>query len=432
MEMIKDFNSFYQWLDNVKPKIGDMGGRFFVDAQGKQHRLNEIVAHFRKIHPTERKKRLSNRILKKIIHLNREANTLLNQKSIFIRITTAIRQFFGNLFYDKKKEFEVIKDFDAPPTADERIEKNRRIAQEQGENEHDKGFRLNMTLPANGKVLGQPLCTKVKEIHGKEIGMASCQGGRAEMEDQDLATTLTFFTNHQKFTAELYGVFDGHAGKRAAIFVKENLPHCLAEALENKPHLDHQTITCAFKESFKRLDEAFARLYGPREISGTTAVVAMILNDELWIANVGDSRAIIDKEGKMIQLSEDAVPTIQRYREKIERAGGELMQDRFDPDTVRINGELAVARAIGDKNLGKAVSAAPKVTCYPLNEIQSSYLVIACDGLYDVASSKQVVSAVETLKESGKTAKEMAPILVYSAIASNSYDNVSVLILKIE
>jgi serine/threonine protein phosphatase PrpC len=95
-----------------------------------------------------------------------------------------------------------------------------------------------------------------------------------------------------------------------------------------------------------------------------------------------------------------------------------------------VNGQLALARAIGDRALGDAISARPKITVYPLNKIpKGTHLVLACDGIYDVASTKQVAAAVQTNNQ--LPAVDLAKNIVYSAYKAFSEDNLSAIVVKL-
>ncbi|TYI32250.1 hypothetical protein ES332_A04G046600v1 [Gossypium tomentosum] len=83
---------------------------------------------------------------------------------------------------------------------------------------------------------------------------------------------------------------------------------------------------------------------------GSTAVTAILINcQKLVIANVGDSRAVISKNDVAKQLSVDHEPASER--ESIENRGGFV--SNFPGDVARVDGQLAVARAFGDKSLKK-------------------------------------------------------------------------------
>jgi hypothetical protein len=131
---------------------------------------------------------------------------------------------------------------------------------------------------------------KTEDSHHRPVGIAASQGRRSTMEDASDATTISFVVNGETHTADMFGVFDGHAGDGAAHFVQKNLAGYLKEALEkhNQTELTNVGIWDALKSCFKKLDEDFYN-----EIAGTTATVALILNCKVWIANLGDYRAIL-------------------------------------------------------------------------------------------------------------------------------------------
>jgi len=162
--------------------------------------------------------------------------------------------------------------------------------------------------------------------------------------------------------------------------------------------------------------------------SGTTATVAILLDGNLWTANVGDSRTILqDASQGTMQLSEDAKPSDPQYLKGIKKRGGEVFSQR-------INGILAVGRALGDGNVGPGVSARPKITKIDLSEIRSgSYLILACDGIYDVASTRQIGGFVHkcTQRIWESSSLSLARDLVFSAYRAGSQDNLSALVVRI-
>lgn len=72
---------------------------------------------------------------------------------------------------------------------------------------------------------------------------------------------------------------------------------------------------------YEQTDEAILSHNPDLGRGGSTAVTAILINGEkLWIANVGDSRAVLSKRGKAIQMSIDHEPNVERS--SIERKGG--------------------------------------------------------------------------------------------------------------
>uniref|UniRef100_A0A7N8WSS3 Protein phosphatase 1G n=1 Tax=Mastacembelus armatus TaxID=205130 RepID=A0A7N8WSS3_9TELE len=145
----------------------------------------------------------------------------------------------------------------------------------------------------------------------------------------------------------------------------------------------------------------------PGSDSGTTAVVALIRGKQLIVANAGDSRCVVSERGKAVDMSYDHKPEDEVELARIKNAGGKVTMDG------RVNGGLNLSRAIGDHFYKRnkilppeeqMISAMPDVKVLTLNE-DHDFMVIACDGIWNVLSSQEVVDFIsERIKpdESGK------------------------------
>ena len=272
-----------------------------------------------------------------------------------------------------------------------------------------------------------PLQGEEKVVSGKRVGSAWCEGGRNGMEDKEVATEIIFFDiNHKAHIVPIFAVCDGHGGAGASAFVAENLPAYLLANLErhNREGLTDEGIWKALKACFRHLDHDY-----PDEMTdGTTLALAFILANKLWIANTGDSRLVLNNNGKPIALSRDAEPTDKIYQKKVKKIGGVILRNR-------VNGELGVARAIGDKHIvnlddKRSISPNPTITYFPLNEIENGYLIIACDGLWDVSTTEEACQAVDHMV--GMSPGDMAKRMVQNAVKNHlSTDNVSVMVVQL-
>lgn len=107
--------------------------------------------------------------------------------------------------------------------------------------------------------------------------------------------------------------------------------------------------------------------------------------DKIHVCNVGDSRFQIGYADNSFHATRDHKPGDPIERERIEKAGGKVVTtDSVD----RVNGILAVARSIGDKYLKEFVTCDPDY--YEFDLTDASYILLACDGLFDVFSSQEV------------------------------------------
>lgn len=211
-----------------------------------------------------------------------------------------------------------------------------------------------------------------KSEDGKlSCGYSSFRGKRATMEDfYDIKTS-----NMDGKTVCMFGIFDGHGGSRAAEYLKEHL----FENLLKYPQFLTDT-KLAISESYQQTDADF--LESERDSyrdDGSTASTAVLVDNHLYVANVGDSRTVISKGGEAIALSEDHKPNRSDERKRIEKAGGVVMW----AGTWRVGGVLAMSRAFGNRMLKQFVVAEPEIQDQEIDE-GFELLVLASDGLWDV------------------------------------------------
>ncbi|KAJ8974445.1 hypothetical protein NQ317_000222 [Molorchus minor] len=130
--------------------------------------------------------------------------------------------------------------------------------------------------------------------------------------------------------------------------------------------------------------------------SGTTAVCAFVSPRTIYIANCGDSRAVLCREGVPVFSTQDHKPGLPTERERIVKAGGSVMIQR-------VNGSLAVSRALGDyeyKNVegrgpcDQLVSPEPEIFVKERDDMTDEFLVLACDGIWDVMSNEDLCAYI--------------------------------------
>ena len=131
--------------------------------------------------------------------------------------------------------------------------------------------------------------------------------------------------------------------------------------------------------------------------SGSTATAVMISPRHVYFINCGDSRAFLCREGRVDFYTEDHKPNNPRERERIQNAGGSVTLSR-------VNGSLAVSRALGDfgfkevdwrSQTEQLVSPEPEV--YELERSEDDeFLVVACDGVWDAMSNEDLCAFVRS------------------------------------
>ncbi|XP_066931681.1 protein phosphatase 1G-like [Clytia hemisphaerica] len=156
--------------------------------------------------------------------------------------------------------------------------------------------------------------------------------------------------------------------------------------------------------------------------SGTTAVVALIHNKKLYVANAGDSRCILCRNGKVVEMSKDHSPDVEEERKRIEAAGSKICSEG------RINGGINLTRAVGDhaykqnKDLPpeeQAVTALPDVRVQDLTD-EDEFMVLACDGIWNVMTNDEVLDFVRDRITANEKADEK---LKLSQICEEMFDH---------
>ncbi|KAH7845530.1 hypothetical protein Vadar_003214 [Vaccinium darrowii] len=219
-----------------------------------------------------------------------------------------------------------------------------------------------------------------------------------------------------------YGVFDGHGGTDAASFIRKNILKFIVE----ESHFPLCTEK-AVKNAFVKADHAFADDSSLDISSGTTALTALIFGRTMLIANAGDCRAVMGKRGKAIELSKDHKPNCSSEKLRIEKFGG-VVYDGY------LNGQLSVARALGDWHMkgpkGSAcpLSAEPELQETKLTE-EDEFLIIGCDGLWDVMSSQGAVTMARKELMLHNDPERCARELVREALKRNTCDNLTVVVV---
>ena len=142
------------------------------------------------------------------------------------------------------------------------------------------------------------------------------------------------------------------------------------------------------------------------DLEGTTAVAVILEQDYIWTINLGDSRAVLCRDGEALDITEDHKPNSDSEKTRIEALGGHVRWYGYlGPDrqpvvgmgAYRINGNLAVSRALGDRLETPFVSDEPDVCCFERNYETDRFLILASDGLWDVMNGKEAVRFVQQI-----------------------------------
>lgn len=291
-----------------------------------------------------------------------------------------------------------------------------------------------------------PIHASAFTLAGREVGVASC---RINDDELDLETTyscteITFSSNGKEIKAQLYSVFGDNFNARASKFVKENIQTYMEHSLTKHAgeELTHDTIYGALKEAFIMLDKGYdeewisnwGSLDSESAQDGACVTAALAIEGELFVANAGVNRTILSYQGGTMQLSEDAEPSMERYKKTIRKRGGEKA---LEPKGIF----WPFARAIGyNAEVGDTeeklslVSPNPKITLLTepcLTGLEDKYLVLANSGLYQMGSTDDVGNAIQQMTNEGTSPETMAKRLIHSAVTAGARGSVSVVVVKL-
>ncbi|OQR88063.1 hypothetical protein ACHHYP_07628 [Achlya hypogyna] len=316
-------------------------------------------------------------------------------------------------------------------------------------------------LEIGDHILVSQTCLSVNRF---DYGVSDNMGYRKHMEDahsfiQDMNVSALAKAG---FTPQsFFGVFDGHGGLEASHYLHDQLHKYIISELQSRSaetelttvaHIDKlvvESLTAAFEQT----DAAFLR-ESERPQAGSTATTVFIAGSRMYVANVGDSRTVLSRNGIAVRLSNDHKPSRPDEAQRIRDTGGFIIHGR-------IMGELAVSRAFGDcefktydtygsqSNLrledefgveqpvvnpneilkGPLVIATPEVTTSDLTD-QEDFLLMGSDGLFDVFEDQEAVDYVKTqLRKFGDVQRTVEALVEYAIGTQGSRDNVTAIVV---
>lgn len=263
---------------------------------------------------------------------------------------------------------------------------------------------------------------------GLEAYAFATQGSRKFMEDQHilLPSLNELFQLEDNPPQGFFAIYDGHVGNSAAIYSKAQLHTNMVQDFREKADSD---VNGSIHHAYLKTNQDFNRMAKRIGITaGTTALTALIRKESIYLANAGDSEAVLCKDGKAILLSTSHLPDKEDEKARIHKAGGTVVWF----GTWRVNGLLSVSRGIGDPNLDQVVIADPAIARYQ-RTAEDEFLILASDGLWGTVKYQDACDFVrEKLNEPGDPAvirAQVGRLLTEEAIRRKSADNVTAIVI---
>ena len=278
-----------------------------------------------------------------------------------------------------------------------------------------------------------------------------------------------------------FAIFDGHGGEECSEFLKNNYMNYLVENA-NFPF----DIKLSMIESFQKIEDDFFKLKCKDNLedsdkSGSCALVSVIFDNKIYIANIGDSRAIMSIGGgtKVRQLTADQKPdNIKEFERALKNGSKIYLDDNDDPDRdeskiefikdkaelekmkeIKENSkeekifrvypsDLAVMRTVGDIKAKKkefggipgTIINIPEVYIFDINS-SDDFIVMGCDGIFDDLSNQEIVNAAWAVFKHRATEKnydiheltqEACDLVIKFGLEKQTTDNLSCIIIGLE
>jgi serine/threonine protein phosphatase PrpC len=256
----------------------------------------------------------------------------------------------------------------------------------------------------------------------------SLKGKRDQNEDRHDVILNSNNKDKSIKNVNFFGVYDGHGGKDVSTYIKNNLSKFFVNKKVEYP-LSKTYVNNVYDNIQKSLEKySFAYKSG----STCTTVVQFKDNagcDYLNVMNTGDSRCMLCRDNFGIPLTKDHKPHWPEEKSRISQLGGKVVYDGFD---WRVK-DLSVSRAFGDLDARPFLTHSPDIYRYKLDK-NDKFIVLACDGLWDVMQNCDVANFVLSNCYDSSTKKRInknvnaAKMLAEYAIKKGSTDNVSVIV----
>lgn len=297
-----------------------------------------------------------------------------------------------------------------------------------------------------GAFLDKPNTDKHNETGagmGLRYGLSSMQGWRLEMEDAHCAVIgLPGSLKEWSF----FAVFDGHAGDKVSAYCAEHLLEAITTNADFRGKAEEdggnefipsvENVKTGIKTGFLALDDkmrGMPEMVSGQDKSGSTAVTILVSPKHIFFANCGDSRAVLSRSAKCEFATSDHKPINPEEKERIQNAGGSVMIQR-------VNGSLAVSRALGDfeyKHVeGKGpceqlVSPEPEISVHQ-RAAGDEFIILACDGIWDVMGNAELCDFVRDRLTVTEDLSAICNHVVDICLDRGSRDNMSIAIVTFE
>ena len=329
-------------------------------------------------------------------------------------------------------------------------------------------------IPLSLSILSQTFPSFEKsKISSKHLGIIKAYGantyqGIIRNYNEDRVSIIINMNKPKNFKENLwpkvsfFGIYDGHGGKECAEYLRDNLHKLICES----PNFLKNPIE-AIKNGFAMAEKDFLMNHAISNFnqtvlnrSGSCALILITIETKIYIANVGDSRAIMSSNRKLKDITIDHKPNEINEKNRIIKNGGKVYQTQsplnsFNNTLIHnqiligpfrvFPGRLSVSRTLGDieaKNVkfgGKSnvVIAVPDVYCFDIVDDDVDFLILGCDGIFDQLSNKDCFDCAWMVFKEFKEnlhvlCGKVVDLILKTAMCRKSFDNVTCLVIVVK
>ena len=257
------------------------------------------------------------------------------------------------------------------------------------------------------------------------VHFTSVQGRRESNEDKHNIIFNTDGKNPEINKMNLFGIYDGHGGNKVSKFLSKYIPECYFNK-NFKPPFSQKFNENLFEHLQKNI---LTTDYGYS--MGSTCLINIMYKDDkgqtfINVINLGDCRIVtVDEDGKFNQITTDHKPDDKIEKERIEKMGGDIYADT--DGVIRI-GDLSLSRSFGDGDNAPYVTQKPDTFIVNISN-NTKYIVMGCDGLWDVIQNKDLFGLLEKYKKNNSD--NFASELATESLKRDCTDNISIIIIEI-
>ena len=246
---------------------------------------------------------------------------------------------------------------------------------------------------------------------------------------------------HRKFNTNFFAIYDGHNGNQISSYLKENFHKIL---FKNK-NLFSETDETIYK-TFENIENTLMEQKINNEIEdcGSSALILINIEKNIYVSNLGNSRAIISIDNcyEVSQLSKEHIIDNLSEKERVENFGGKIIEDNNVKKI--IPGNLSLTRSIGDyksklriyNGIPNMISSVPDIVKVKNSE-NIDFIFLTSNGLIEYMNNYEICNIIyKTLKEGilsdisfEKTIEKINTNIINTAIEKGCKKNLSFIFL---